>query len=157
MDPVCSPVHRSPKSCGIDKGLEEQYWMAETLLPVTKEPSFTQREHTGTQIRNMPVGQNTKTAVVHHQLQAIILMPEAPSDPAIPGCALQCLSGKGDKSHPFTTPGSYVPKSLSYFRERAQVVVRFHQALILLFFGWPHRPENNFLHVHNAHLRFSQP
>ena len=78
--------------------------MAETLLPVTKEPSFTQRQHTGTQIRNMPVGQNTKTAVVHHQLQAIILMPEVPSDPAIPCCTLPRSSGEGDKGHPFILP-----------------------------------------------------
>src|SRR5664280_3279234 len=86
--PVGGLIDRPPETTGINKGLQKQYRMTEPLLPVMREPLFAQRQNTGTQIRDMPVRKNEEAAIVHHQLQSIILMAEAPADPAIPCTAL---------------------------------------------------------------------
>jgi hypothetical protein len=85
--------------------------MAERLPPIMGESLFAQRQDTGTQIRH--VGQDQKTAVVDHELQAIILMAEIPSDPAIPCGALPGCGGKGEKGYPCIAPGSHIPKGLT--------------------------------------------
>ena len=52
----------------------------------------------------MPVGQDEKAAVIDDQLEAVILMAEVPTDPAIPCSALQGRGGKAQKGYPLTAP-----------------------------------------------------
>ena len=55
----------------------------------------------------MVTRKNEKTAVVGHQVQAIILMAEVPADPAITRCTLPGGGGKAQKGDPFIVPGSH--------------------------------------------------
>ena len=58
--------------------------MAEALLPVRTEPLFTEREHVRAEVREVPAGQDAKAALVHDELEAVVLVGVRPADPAIP-------------------------------------------------------------------------
>jgi hypothetical protein len=92
------------ETAGVNKGLEEQERMTEPLFPITNDSLLTQRKHTGTQIRDVPVGKDEKPAVVYYPLQPIILVAIVPPNPAVPGGTLPCGCGKRKKGEPFIAP-----------------------------------------------------
>jgi len=83
--------------------------MAKTLLPAGGQPPLAQRQDPRGQIGNMILRKNKETAVIAQQVQSIILMAEAPADPAIPCCTLPSWGGKAQKSDPFILPGGKIP------------------------------------------------
>ena len=66
----------------------------------------------------MAVGQDKKAAVIDDQLEAVILMAKVPTDPAIPGSALQGRGRKAQKGYPFIAPGSDVPECFADLGQR---------------------------------------
>jgi len=109
VQPVCRFIHGSLETLWIYEGLQEHQRMAKVLLPVPGQPFLAQRQNARGQIRNMPLRQDQKTAVVGQELQTILLMAEAPSDPAIPCPAFPGCGGKAQKGDPFIVPGGDTP------------------------------------------------
>ena len=91
----------------------------------------------------MPVGQDEKPAIVDDQLQAVILMTEVPTDPAIPGSTLQGCSGKAQKSYPVIVPSGDVPESFANLGQRTQVMMLLHEFLVTLLFERTSGPDKN--------------
>ncbi len=74
----------------------------------------------------MPVGQDEKAAVIHDQLETVILMAEVPPDPTIPCSALQSRGGKAQKGYPLIAPEGNVPEGFADLRQGAQVMMLLH-------------------------------
>src|SRR2546429_4037645 len=77
---------------------------ARMLLPNPSANALTERENARPQIEQVPVRKNQKAAIVDHQLQARILLAEAPTDPAIACRALQCRGRKAQQRDPLLPP-----------------------------------------------------
>jgi hypothetical protein len=71
----------------------------------------------------MPVLQDQKTTIVGQQLEAVILMAEVPTDPAIPGRALPSGGRKAEQSYPVILPGAYIPEGFANLGKRPQIVL----------------------------------
>jgi hypothetical protein len=95
----------------------------------------------------MVVWKDEETAVVGHQVEAIKLMAEVPSDPALPCCALPGGCGKSEKGNPRIFPACDIPKGFTDLGQRAQVMMLLHQFLKWLFFAGKNRSENDFRQV----------
>jgi hypothetical protein len=91
----------------------------------------------------MPVGQDEKAAVIDDQLEAVILMAQGPTDPAIPCSALQGRGRKTQKGYPLIAPSGNVPESLANLGQKTQVMMFLHQLLVTLLFEWTNRPDKN--------------
>ena len=91
----------------------------------------------------MPVGQDEKAAVIDDQLEAVILMAEAPSDPLIPCSALQRRSGKTQQGHPLIAPEGNVPERLADLGQSPQVMMLPHQFLVTLLLRGTYKPDKN--------------
>jgi hypothetical protein len=99
----------------------------------------------------MPVGQDEKAAVIDDQLEAVILMAEVPSDPAISGSALQSCGGKAQKGYPLIVPEGNVPEGFADFSQRTQIMMFLHQFLITLLFEPTNGPYKNLSQIQNGH------
>ena len=121
--------------------------MAKRLLPVGREPLVAKRQNAGGQIGRMGVWKDEETAVVGHQVEAIKLMAEVPSDPALPCCALPGGCGKSEKGHPRIFPRCDIPKGFADLGQRTQVMMLLHQFLESLFFAGKNSSENDFRQV----------
>lgn len=109
MEPVCGPVDGAPEASRVDKSLQQQHGMAEGVLPIAGESLLAQGQNPGAKVWNVPIGKDKKTAVVDHQLQTIILVAGAPTDPSVPCAALPGRGGKAHKGHPLVLPARDVP------------------------------------------------
>src|SRR2546429_241153 len=83
-----------------------------------------------------------------HQLQAGILLAEAPTDPAIACRALQCRGRKAQQRDPLLPPARHVPKRFSNLGQMAQVVMLSHELLVARLFAGMNEP-----HHHLAQFR----
>src|SRR5439155_15651302 len=93
-------------------------------------------------------------AIVDHQLQAGILLAEAPTDPAIACRALQCRGRKAQQRDPLLPPARHVPKRFSNLGQMAQVVMLSHELLVArLFAGMnePHPPSRAVPYAQQSH------
>ncbi len=75
----------------------------------------------------MPGGQDEKPAVVGQQMQAIILVPVRPPDPAVPRRAFPGSGRKAEQRHPFGLPDGHVPEGFANLGERAQIMMRVEE------------------------------
>ncbi len=75
----------------------------------------------------MPGGQDEKPAVVGQQMQAIILVPVRPPDPAVPRRAFPGSGRKAEQRHPFGLPDGHVPEGFANFGQGAQIMMRLHE------------------------------
>ena len=98
----------------------------------------------------VPVWQDEKAAVIDNQLQAVILMAQVPTDPAIPCSALQGRGGKAQKGYPLIAPSGDVPKRLADLGQRTQVMMLLHQFLVMLLFEWANGPDKNLPQVQGS-------
>src|SRR4030042_4141144 len=138
------------ESLRVYEGLQQHHRMSKALLPVAGEPFLAQRQYARGQIGNMILRKDQETAVIGHQVQAIILMAEVPSDPAIPCCTLQGCGGKAQKSDPFIEPGGDVPKGFADLGQKTQVMMLLHLFLVIWLFRWTNRADNDFLQVQDT-------
>src|SRR4030042_7004534 len=99
----------------------------------------------------MPVGQNEKAAIIDDQLEAVVLIAGVPSDPTIPGSALQSRGGKAQKGYPLIDPEGNVPEGFADFRQGTQVMMLLHQFLITLLFEPTNGPDKNLSQIQNGH------
>ena len=108
--------------------------------PVRRQAPRAQRQHPRAQVRHAPARQDQKAAVVGEQVLA--------TDPAVAGAALQRRRREAGQRHPFAAPARGVPQRLADLRQRAQVVVRPHQALVASFVLRRHRLDGNLAQLH---------
>ena len=148
--PVRGAVHRAAEACRIDKGLQQHKRVAEARRPVRRQPPFAQRQHPRAQVRPAPAGQDQEAAVVGEQVLAVVLRAEVPADPAVAGAALQRRRREADQRHPVAAPARGIPQRLADLRQRAQVVVRRHQALVAPFVLGRHRLDDHLAQCHAA-------
>jgi len=94
--------------------------------------------------------EDQEAAVIGHQVQAVILMAEVPSDPAIPCCTLPGRGGKAQKSYPFILPGGQVPKGFADLGQGTQVMMLLHLALVTWLFRVTHGTDSDFLKVQDT-------
>jgi len=98
------------------------------------------------------VRQHAISGVVRQQVQARILLPIAPADPAVAGGNLQCGRREAQQRHPLLAPARHVPQRLANLPQRPEVVVRLHQLLVASALLGPHPPHLDlFEHSHPAH------
>ena len=148
--PVRGAVHRAAEACRIDEGLQQHKRVAEARRPVRRQPPFAQRQHPRAQVRQPPAGQDQEAAVVGEQVLAVVLRAEVPADPAVAGAALQRRRREADQRHPVAAPARGIPQRLADLRQRAQVVVRRHQALVAPFVLGRHRLDDHLAQRHAA-------
>ena len=148
--PVRGAVHRAAEACRIDEGLQQHKRVAEARRPVRRQPPFAQRQHPRAQVRQAPAGQDQEAAVVGEQVLAVVLRAEVPADPAVAGAALQRRRREADQRHPVAAPARGIPQRLADLRQRAQVVVRRHQALVAPFVLGRHRLDDHLAQRHAA-------
>src|SRR4030066_1271739 len=98
----------------------------------------------------MILWKDQEPAVIGHQVQAIILMAEVPSDPAIACGTLPGCGGKAQKSDPPIVPGSNVPKGFADLGQETQVMMLLHQFLVIWLFERTNRADNDFLQVQDT-------
>ena len=101
----------------------------------------------------MPLGQDEKTTVIDNQLQAVLLMAQVPTNPAIPGSALQGRRGKTQEGYPLIAPSRDIPERLADLGQRTQVMMLLHQFLVTLLFHWKNGPDKNLPQVQGSDLR----
>src|SRR5437870_13404202 len=106
IDPIRGPIHRPAMTLRVDKGFQQHHAVPERVFPIPRQTPLTERENAGPQIEQVPVGKNQKAAIVDHQLQAGILLAEAPTDPAIACRALQCRGRKAQQRDPIAPASS---------------------------------------------------
>jgi hypothetical protein len=99
----------------------------------------------------MILGKDQETAVIGHQVQAIILVAEAPSDPTVPYRALPGSGRKGQKGYPLIAPGGDVPKGFADLAQSPQVVIGLHSFLETPLFGRKNGPDKDFFQVQDNH------
>ena len=121
--PVRGTVDGSLKTRRVDKGLQQEQPLAETIRPIRDDALLAQRKHLRTQICAVPVGQNQKPAIVGDQSQAIILMPEIPADPAVTNPTFPRRSRKTEQRGPIFAAGRDVPERVADLGQIAQIVV----------------------------------
>ena len=131
--PVRGAVHRAAEARRVDEGLQQQQRMAEARRPVRRQAAPAQRQHPRAQVRHAPARQDQEAAVVGEQVLAVVLGAEVPADPAVAGAALQRRRREAGQRHPLAAPTRAVPQRLADLRQRAQVVVRPHQAPVAPF------------------------
>lgn len=141
--PVCRFINGSQEMLRVHKGLQQHQKMAKGVLPISGKSLLAQRQYARTQIRDMPVRKDQKTAVVGHKFQTIILMTRAPADPLVPCSALPGCSGEADKGNPLVTPNGNVPKSFADLGQITQIMMCLHQFLIVPLFESSNRPDLN--------------
>jgi hypothetical protein len=95
----------------------------------------------------MPIGKDQETAVIAHQVQAIILMAEVPTDPAVTCRTFPGRGGKAQKSNPVIVIGGSIPKGFADLGQRTQVMMLLHLFLVMGLFEGTNRPDNDFLHI----------
>jgi len=144
IQPVCRLIDGPMKTLSVHKGLQQYQGMPEGLLPISGESLFAQRQHPRTQIGNMPVRKDQKTAVIDHQFEAIVLMAQVPTDPAISCCAFPGCRRETQKSYPLITPQSNIPKRFADLGRAAQVVMLLHQFLKPALLQTTSGPHNDF-------------
>ena len=145
--PVGGAVRGPAEARRVDEGLQQQQRVAEARRPVRRRAPRAQRQHARRQVRHPRPGQNQEAAVVGEQVLAVVLDAEVPTDPAVAGGALQRRRREARQRHPAAAPRRRVPQRLADLRQRAQIVVRLHQALVAPFVSGRHR-----LHGHLAQL-----
>ena len=145
--PVRGAVRGAAEARRVDERLEQQQRMAEAFRPVRRRPPRAQRQHARRQVRHPRPRQHQEAAVVGEQVLAVMLGAEVPADPAVAGGALQRRRREARQRHPGAAPRCRVPARLADLRQRAQVVVRLHQALVARLVPGRHR-----LHGHLAEL-----
>src|SRR5207244_2257102 len=118
------------------------------FFPIPRQTPLTERENAGPQIEQVPVGKNQKAAIVDHQLQARILLAEAPTDPAIACRALQCRGRKAQQRDPLLPLARHVPKRFSSLWQMARLVMLSHELLVARLFAGMNEP-----HHHLAQFR----
>ena len=148
IDPIRRPIHRPAMTLRVDKGFQQHHAVPERFFPIPRQTPLTERENARPQIEQVPVGKNEKAAIVDHQLQAGILMAEAPTDPAIACGALQCRGRKAQQCDPLLPPARHVPKRFSNLGQMAQVVMLSHELLVAGLFAEMNEP-----HHHLAQFR----
>ena len=146
--PVRGAVHRAAEARRVDEGLQQQQRMAEARRPVRRQAAPAQRQHPRAQVRHAPARQDQEAAVVGEQVLAVVLGAEVPADPAVAGAALQRRRREAGQRHPLAAPARGVPQRLADLRQRAQVVVRPHQALVAPFVLRRHRLHGNLAQLH---------
>jgi len=144
------PVHGPSKALRVDKGFQQQHAMTESGFPIAPQTPLAERQHPRPQVENMPLGQDEKTAVVDHQLQAAIALAKIPTDPAIARGALEGTGRKAQQGHPFLPPGGDIPQRFADLRQGPQVVVLLHQLLITGLFEGTNRPDHDLAKVQAA-------
>ena len=82
----------------------------------------------------MPVRQDQKPAVVGYPFQAVVLVAEAPTDPAITRGTFQGGGGEAEDGDPLATAGSDIPDCFADFGQGLEIVMLMHQFLKLLLF-----------------------
>ena len=137
--PVRGTVDGSLKTRRVDKGLQQEQPLAETIRPIRDDALLAQRKHLRTQIGAVPVGQNQKSAVVGDQPQTIILMPEIPANPAVTNPTFPRRSRKTEQRGPIFAAGRDVPERVADLGQIAQIVVLRHQRPIPILFGFLNR------------------
>ena len=113
---------------------------------------LTQRQDARGRIAKVVPGKDEETAVIVQQVQAIILMAEVPSDPAIPCRTLPSRGGEAQKSGPFIMPRGQMPEGPTDLREEPQARMPLHLFPVLWLFKGTNRPDNDFLQLQDAHL-----
>jgi hypothetical protein len=98
----------------------------------------------------MPVRQDEKAAVIDDQLEAVILMAQVPTDPAITCSALQGRGGKAQKGYPLIAQSGNVPESLANLGQKTQVMILLHELLVTLLFEWTNGPDKNLPQVQDS-------
>ena len=148
--PVRGAVHRAAEARRVDERLQQQQRMAEARRPVRRQAAPAQRQHPRAQVRRAPARQDQEATVVGEQVLAAVLRAEVPADPAVAGAALQRRRREADQRHPIAAPARRVPQRLADLRQRAQVVVRRHQALVAPFVLGRHRLDRHLAQLHAA-------
>src|SRR5271166_1577345 len=114
---------------------------AVTVIP--PQTPLTERENARTPIEQVPVGKNQKAAIVDHQLQAGIVLAQAPTDPAIARGALQCRGRKAQQRDPLLPPACHIPQRLADLRQIAQVVMLAHELLVAGLLAGTNQPDHH--------------
>jgi hypothetical protein len=58
-------------------------------------------------------GQDQKTTIIGDQVQAVVLMTEIPTDPAVTGCTLPGGGAEVQQGQPLATPGDHIPQGMT--------------------------------------------
>lgn len=151
--PIRGALDRATEAGRIDKGLHQQHRMAEALRPVPDQAPPAPRQHPRGQVGTMPAGQDQKAAVVGRQLQPAGAQPQVPADPDVARPALQRRRGKTDRRHPNAPPARRVSQHLADLRQRAQIMMRPHQAPVSALLGRRNRLDEHLAQVHPAPRR----
>ena len=148
--PVRGAVHRAAEARRVDERLQQQQRMAEARRPVRRQASRAQRQHPRAQVRHAPARQDQEAAVVGEQVLAVVLRAEVPADPAVARGALQRRRREAGQRQPLAAPVRDVPQRLADLRQRAQVVVRPHEAPVACFVPRRHRLHRHLAQLHAA-------
>src|SRR5205814_7656126 len=73
----------------IDKGFQQHHAVPESFFPIPGQTPLTERENARPQVEEVPVRKNQEAAVVDYQLQAVVVLAQGPTNPAIAHGALQ--------------------------------------------------------------------
>ena len=146
--PVRGAVHGAAEARRVDERLQQQQRMPEARRPVRRQAAPAQRQHPRAQVRRPPARQDQEPAVVREQVLAVVLGAEVPADPAVARAALQRRRREADQRHPLAAPARGVPQRLADLRQRAQVVVRVHQASVTTFVPRRYRLDDHLAKFH---------
>ena len=77
-------------------------------------------------------------------------MAQVPTDPAIPGRALQGRGGKTQEGHPLIAPSRDIPERLADLGQRTQVMMVLHEFLVPRLFQGKNGPDKNLPQVQGS-------
>jgi len=127
--PVGGAIECAVEVTRIDKGLQQQQWVAEARLPVPCQAAFAQGEDPRGEVRDMVFWQDQKATIVGDEVQAIVLVAKIPSDPGIPCRALPGRGREAQQCPPLAAPEGDIPEGVADLRQGSQVVMGVHQGL----------------------------
>ncbi len=149
--PVRGAVHRAAVPRRVDERLQQQQRMAEAFRPVRRQAPCAQRQRPRAQVGHARARQDQEPAVVRDQVQPVVLGAEVPADPAVPRAALQRRRREAEQRQPLAAPMRDVPQRLADLGQRAQEVVRRHQAPVAnLLFPGRRRLDGHLAQLHAA-------
>ena len=148
-DPVRGAVDGAVETGRIDKGLQQQQRMAEALRPVLNQTTRAKGEHPRAEILPVPSRKDQIAGVRADQVQAVVLDSEIPTDPAVTRGTFQGRRREAQQRDAVAPPPRRVSvHRLTDLRQRAEVVMRLHQALECRFLVRRHGRDDHFHDVH---------
>ena len=126
MDPVGSPIARSPKTGRIHQGFQQQGTAPEADLPVARHLPHAQRQNLAGQPFNAYPRQNQKSAIVDDRLQVASPLFVAPADPAISSLHLPGRRGPEQASQLLLAVAHPVTQVRAERHAASEIVIPFH-------------------------------